>query len=104
MVLQERQMLKLALYAHLEAKAGKEGEVEAMLKAARALAVKEAGTKTWYAFTEGAGHYGIFDTFEDEAGRQAHLDGPIAKILMGRAEELFAKPPAIHKSEVLASK
>jgi quinol monooxygenase YgiN len=97
-------MLKFALYAHLEAKTGKEAAVEAMLKAAQPLAAKEVGTKTWYAFAEAPGHYGIFDTFETEAARQAHLDGEIAKTLMAKADELLAKPPAIHKIEVLASK
>ena len=77
-------MLKLALYAHLEAKPGKEAEVEAFLKSALPLAQKEPGTKTWYAFSEGPGHFGIFDTFEDEASRQAHLDGPIAAALMAK--------------------
>jgi quinol monooxygenase YgiN len=103
-ILQEKRMLKFAFYVPLEAKGGKEGEVEAMLKSAQPLAMKESGTKTWYAFAESPGHYGIFDTFEDEAARQAHLDGPIAKILMQKADELLAKPPQIHKIQVLASK
>jgi quinol monooxygenase YgiN len=97
-------MLKLALYVHLEAKAGKEGQVEAMLTSAQPLAAGEPGTKTWYAFTEAPGHYGIFDTFEDEPARQAHLDGPIAKALMQKADELLAKPPQIHKIQMLANK
>jgi quinol monooxygenase YgiN len=97
-------MLKFALYAHLEAKPGKEAEVETMLKSAQPLATKEPGTKTWYAFSEAPGHYGIFDTFEDEAGRQAHLDGPIARILMQKSEELLSKPPQIHKIQLLANK
>lgn len=97
-------MPKLALYAHLEAKPGKEAEVEALLKSARSMAQAEAKTVTWYAFTEGPGMYGIFDTFDDEAGRQAHLDGPIAKALMSKADELLAKPPMIHKIDVLANK
>ena len=97
-------MRKFALYAHLEAKAGKESEVEALLKSALPLAQQEPGTVTWYAFTESPGHYGIFDTFNDETARQAHLDGPIAKALMSKADELLSKPPMIHKIDVLASK
>lgn len=97
-------MLKFAFYVHLEAKAGKEAEVEAMLTSAQPLALKEPGTKTWYAFAEAPGQFGIFDTFEDEAARQAHLEGPIARILMQKADELLAKPPQIHKIRVLASK
>jgi quinol monooxygenase YgiN len=97
-------MPKLALYAHIEAKPGKEAEVEAFLKSALPLAQKEPGTVTWYAFSESPGHYGIFDTFDDEAARQAHLDGPIAKALMAKADELLSKPPAIHKIDILANK
>lgn len=97
-------MLSFALYAHLKAKPGKAAEVEAFLKSALPLAEAEAGTVTWYAFAEDEGSFGIFDTFETEAARQAHLDGPIAKALMSKAGELLAQPPAIHKIKVLAAK
>ncbi|MGO9588467.1 MAG: putative quinol monooxygenase [Candidatus Acidiferrales bacterium] len=97
-------MGKLAIWAQLEAKPGKEKEVEEFLKAAEPLAEREAGTLTWYAIRMGPGKYGIFDTFADENGRNAHLSGEIAKALMARASELFAKPPEIAKPEILASK
>ena len=97
-------MAKLALYAQLKSKPGKAAEVEAFLKSALPLAEKETGTITWYAFQEDEGSYGIFDTFETEAARQAHLDGPIAKALMSKASELLAAPPQIHKIKLLAAK
>lgn len=97
-------MPAFALYAHLKSKPGKAAEVEAFLKSALPLAEKESGTITWYAFQEDEGAYGIFDTFETEAARQAHLDGPIAKALMAKASELLAEPPAIHKIKLLAAK
>jgi quinol monooxygenase YgiN len=97
-------MAKFALYAHLKAKPGMNAAVEAFLKSALPLAQAEAGTITWYAFSEDEGSYGIFDTFDTEAGRQAHLDGPIAKALMARASELLAEPPRIHKIALLADK
>ena len=97
-------MAKFALYAHLKAKPGKSAEVEAFLKSALPLAEKEPGTITWYAFQEDEGSFGIYDTFETEAGRQAHLDGPIAKALMAKAAELLAAPPQIHKIRVQAAK
>lgn len=97
-------MVKLAIYAHLQPKPEKQAEAEAFLKSALAMAQNEKGTITWYAFAEDGGSLGIFDTFESEADRQAHLDGPIAKALMARASELFAKPPAIHKIRLLAAK
>jgi quinol monooxygenase YgiN len=97
-------MPQFALYAHLKAKPGKAAEVEAFLKSAQPLAEKEPGTITWYAFEESNGSYGIFDTFETEQARQAHLDGPIAKALMAKAGELLAEPPSIHKIRLLADK
>ena len=97
-------MAQFALYAHLKAKPGKEAELESFLKSALPLAQAEAGTRTWYAFQEDQGAYGIFDTFDTEAGRQAHLDGQIAKALMAKAGELLAEPPAIHKIRLLANK
>src|ERR1700739_701191 len=97
-------MAKLAIWAEVQAKAGKEKEVEAFLKSAQPLAEREGGTLTWYAVQTGPGKYGIFDTFADESGREAHLTGEIAKALIPKANELFAKPPEIHKIDVLAGK
>ncbi|MGA2560629.1 MAG: antibiotic biosynthesis monooxygenase [Terracidiphilus sp.] len=97
-------MEKLALYAMLEAKAGKEQEVESFLKSAQPLAVRESGTTAWYALKLGPSKFGIFDTFQNEQGREAHLTGEIAKALFAKAEELFAKPPQVEKIEILASK
>ena len=98
-------MPTIALYVHMKAKPGKEAELESFLKSAQPLAEQEPGTVTWYAFAEDhQGTFGIFDTFETESARQAHLDGPIAKALMAKAAELLAQPPAIHKIRVLAAK
>lgn len=97
-------MVKYALYGRLKAKPGKEAAVEAFLKQGAELAKKETGTVTWYAIQEDDGLYGIFDTFNDETGREAHLKGEIAKALMAKADELLAEPPQIHKIKVLAEK
>ena len=69
--------MKLGIVALLEAKPGKEGAVAELLKGAVALASQEAGTLAWYAFQAGPRSFGIFDTFADEAGRTAHLQGEI---------------------------
>jgi quinol monooxygenase YgiN len=94
----------LSIWAQLEAKPGKEKEVEEFLKSAQPLAEREAGTITWYAIKMGPGKYGIFDTFADENGRNAHLNGEIAKALFAKAKDLFAKAPDIAKPEILAAK
>ena len=97
-------MDRFALLALLEAKPGKEKEVEEFLKSAQPLAARETGTTTWYAVKLGPAKFGIFDTFKDEAGRNAHLSGEIAKALFAKADELLAKPPQVEKLEILASK
>lgn len=97
-------METLALLARLEAKPGKEQQVADFLKSALPLAQAEAGTIRWYALQIGPSIFGIFDTFADEAGRDAHLGGEIPKALMAHADELLAKPPVIEKVTLLAVK
>jgi quinol monooxygenase YgiN len=97
-------MVKLALFARLEAKPGKEKEVTNFLEAGLGMANQEATTPIWFALRLGPTTFGIFDAFADESGRQAHLNGPIAKALMAQASVLFAKPPAIEQVEVLGAK
>ena len=98
-------MDKLAVWGYMEAKPGKEKEVEEFLKSALPLAQAETGTTTWYALKIGPSQYGIFDTFSDEGARQAHLSGEIAKALFAKADDLFAKPPDLDTTiEILAAK
>ncbi len=97
-------MVKVGLYVRLEAKSGKEADVEAFLRSGLALVEQEPGTTAWFAIRMGASTFGIFDAFPDEAGRQAHLAGRVAAALMAKAPELLAKPPNIEKIDVLAAK
>ena len=92
------------LLALLEAKPGKGGELAAFLEQGRALAVAESGTVTWYAFRLSDTTYGIFDTFEDEDGRQAHLAGRIPAALGQVAPELLASDPDIRQTDIIAVK
>jgi quinol monooxygenase YgiN len=97
-------MAKLSLYVSLKAKPGKEADVEAFLKQGAEMAKNEPGTISWFGLNEGDGRYSVFDTFNDEAGRNAHLNGDIAKALMAKADELFSEPPKISKIVILAEK
>ena len=97
-------MVKYALFARLEAKPGKEEAVEQFLKSALPLAEEEQETISWYALKFGPSTFGIFDTFNDESGREAHLTGKIAAALMQHADELLSQPPVIEKIELLAAK
>ncbi|MBK9421382.1 MAG: antibiotic biosynthesis monooxygenase [Flavobacteriales bacterium] len=97
-------MNTLAILARLEAKPGKEAELEAFLKSALPLAQAENGTTLWFALKIGPSTFGIFDTFRDEAGRKAHLDGPIAAALMAKADALLSQPPTLEMVELLAEK
>jgi quinol monooxygenase YgiN len=97
-------MVKFALVARLEAKPGKEQEVADFIRSALPLAQQEAQTISWYALQMGPSTFGIFDTFENEEGRKAHLAGPIAAALMAKASELLAKAPVIEQIDILAVK
>jgi quinol monooxygenase YgiN len=103
---QEMMMTKFALYVPLEAKPGKEKEVADFLRSALSLVNAEPGTISWFAIQEGPSSFAIFDTFEDEAGRDAHLNGKVAAALMekGKNGDLFARMPVIHKLGILADK
>jgi quinol monooxygenase YgiN len=97
-------MIKVALFVRLEAKAGKEADVEKFLEAGLSMANQESTTPLWFALRLGPSTFGIFDAFSDEGGRQAHLTGPIAKALMANAPELLAQAPSIEKLDVLGAK
>ncbi len=97
-------MVSVALYVRLEAKPGKEKEVEAFLKGGLPIVQEEPQTIAWFGIRLGPSTFGIFDAFPDEKGRQAHLSGKVAAALMAKAPELLAKPPVIEKVDVIAAK
>ncbi|HWR89505.1 MAG TPA: antibiotic biosynthesis monooxygenase [Dissulfurispiraceae bacterium] len=97
-------MVKVALFVRLEAKPGKEKDVEDFLLGGLPVVQQEPATTAWFAIRLGPSTFGIFDAFPDESGRQAHLTGKVAAALMARADELFSQPPAIEKVDVLAAK
>jgi quinol monooxygenase YgiN len=94
----------IGILALLEAKQGKAGDLAGLLEQARQLALDEPQTITWYAFKVDDATYGIFDTFEAQAGREAHLSGEIAKALMAAAPDLLAKEPDIRLVDIVAVK
>ena len=96
--------VKVALFVRLEAKPGKESEVEKFLQSGLAIVQDEPATIAWFALKLGPSTYGIFDAFPDESGREAHLNGRVAAALMAKAPELLAQPPSISKVDLLASK
>jgi quinol monooxygenase YgiN len=96
-------MVKTGLYVRLHAAEGREGELEQLLTNARELVEQEPGTTVWYALRFGPATFGIFDAFEDEDGRQAHLDGAVARAL-GEHADLFETPPSIETVDVIAAK
>ncbi len=97
-------MVKLAFFARFEAKPGKEDAVAKFLETALDMANHEPTTINWYAFRLSPTTFGVFDTFNNEDGRQKHLNGPIAQALMAKAPELFSSPPSIEPVDVLGSK
>jgi quinol monooxygenase YgiN len=96
--------IRVGLYVRLEAKPGQEAAVAEFLKSALPIVEREPATLTWYAMRLGPTTFGIYDTFPDDRGREAHLAGQVAAALMQKAPELLAGPPSIQKIEVLAAK
>ena len=99
-----KNQVNCGILATLKAKPGKESEIEAFLKGALPLANQEAGTVVWFALRIDSTTFGIFDAFAGEAGREAHLTGPIAAALMAKWKDLLAEAPKIEKVNVLAAK
>lgn len=99
-------MSKYALYVPLEAQPGKEQQLAEFLRSALSVVNEEAGTISWFAVQESPSRFAIFDTFDDEDGRRAHLEGKVAAALMERvkAGDLFANAPEIHTLDILAQK
>ncbi len=97
-------MVTKALLVRLEIKPGKDEEAEQFLQSALPLVRQESATTAWFGIRFGRSEYGIFDAFPDEAGREAHLSGAVAKALMEKSDELFTEPPRIQKIDVLANK
>jgi deglycase len=94
----------VALFVRLEAKPGREADVEDLLRSGLPLVAEEPETTSWYGMRLGDSTFGIFDTFPDDSGRQAHLAGRVARSLEERADDLFARPPVIERIDVLACK
>src|SRR6476659_440073 len=97
-------MVTVGLLVRLEAKPGKEAEVEEFLKGGLALVNDEPETTVWFAIRMGPSTFGIFVAFPADAGRKAHLSGKVAAALMAKASDLLAKPPVIENVDVLATK
>jgi quinol monooxygenase YgiN len=97
-------MITVGLLVRLEAKSGKEAEVENFLKSGLALVEEEPETTVWFAIRMGQSTFGIFDAFPDDSGRKAHLSGRVAAALMAKAPDLLAQPPVIENVDVLAVK
>jgi quinol monooxygenase YgiN len=96
--------VRLGLLAILDAKPGKGDELAAFLESGRAIAAAEQGTVTWYAFKISDTRYGIFDTFETEDARQAHLTGQIPAALGQVGPDLLAADPDIRTIDIVAVK
>jgi quinol monooxygenase YgiN len=95
--------IRVGLYVRLEAKPGQEDAVAAFLKSALPIVEREPATMTWYAMRLGPTIFGIYDTFPDDQGREAHLAGQVAAALMQKAPELLASAPVIQKIHILAA-
>jgi quinol monooxygenase YgiN len=97
-------MVNVGLFVRMQAKPGKEADVENFLRGGLPLVQEEPATVAWFGLRLGPSTFGIFDVFLDEVGRQAHLTGKVAAALMEKAPELFEQPPSIEKIDIVADK
>lgn len=97
-------MVTVGLWVRLDARPGKEADVDQFLRSGLTLVDDEPATIAWFGVRLGPSSFGIFDAFPDEAGRNAHLTGRVAEALGKKAAELLANPPTIERVEVLAAK
>jgi len=97
-------MVTVGLFVRLEARPGKEADVEQFLRGGLTLVEDEPGTAAWFGVRLGPSTFAIFDAFADEAGRHAHLTGRVAEALGKKAAELLASAPSIERVDVLAAK
>ena len=97
-------MVEVALFVRLEARPGKEADVENFLRGGLSIVEEEPATIAWFVIRLGPSTFGIFDAFQDESGRQAHLSGRVAAALTEKASELLSQPPRIEKVDILAAK
>jgi quinol monooxygenase YgiN len=97
-------MITRALFVRLEAKAGRERDVEDFLRSALDIVDAEDGTPLWFALRLGPSTFGIFDAFPDDDARQAHLSGQVAAALREKGPELLSRDPAIEQIDVIAGK
>lgn len=100
----ETNMISNALFLRLEAKPGKEKEVEQFLQAGLGIAKQEGTTPVWMALKLGPSTFGVFEAFEDEAGRQAHINGPVGQALKAKASTLLAQAPSVEPIDVFGTK
>jgi hypothetical protein len=91
-------------FVEFEAREGKEDDVAQFLADAESLVLNEPDTLAWFAFRLGARTFRIFDAFETEAGRQAHLQGRVREAIEARGDELFASVPLITPVDLIATK
>jgi quinol monooxygenase YgiN len=97
-------MVSVALLVRLEAKPGKEAEVERFIRDGLSIVQGVPATTAWFGFRIGPSTFGIFDAFPDESGRQAHLSGRVAAALKEKASDLLSHAPVIEKVDILAAK
>jgi quinol monooxygenase YgiN len=96
-------MITVGLLLRIEAEPDRVDEVEAMLTAAVEKVEQEEATTIWLALRLGPTSFAVVDAFPDEAGRQAHLSAN-GDALAKAAAEMFAQPPSIQRTDVLAAK
>jgi len=99
-----KSMSEIGLLVRIEAKPEYAEQVDSPLRDARQLVAQEEGTVTWFAFRQSATVFGVFDTFDDEQGRTAHLNGQVAAAIGQIAQTMLASAPVTSEIDLLGVK
>jgi hypothetical protein len=92
----------LALFVRLDARTGREDEVEALLRSIQPLVGATEPVRCWFALQMAPQVYGLFSTFDSEADREAYLQ-VLSQVWAERTSELLSRPPVTEKVEVLVA-
>lgn len=96
--------IRKALHITLTARKGQEQAVEQLIAGIRADVEQEVGTRRWFGCRRDAQTFHIFETFDDEAGREAHLAGAGAARLRAQSNAILATPAHIDRLDLMVAK
>jgi short-subunit dehydrogenase len=92
------------LHIRLEARKGREAEVEQLVLGILDCVQQEPNTRPWFGTRSSRTVFEIFETFPNESGRRTHLSGDGAALLIRQSNDLLVRPATITRLDVIGAK